>query len=271
MSADHETLRELSGLYVLDALRGTELVEFDAHLAECDECRAEVAALRQAATALAYAVPQTDPHPSLRERVMRTAVGPLDSALATTSYARKATRSTIPWMVAAASLVAAVSLGGYSLQLRGRVAELDARLQQALAQAALVERQIADARRTALDTQSQLAVLAAPDLVRVDLSGQQGAPAANARAFWSRSRGMVFSASNLPTLPAGRVYQVWVLTAAGPPISAGLLQPAQAGAVTAVFQTPADIPPPTQIAVSDEPAGGVPSPTGTIWLAGKPV
>ena len=107
--------------------------------------------------------------------------------------------------------------------------------------------------------------------MRIDLTGQPNAPAARARAFWSRSRGLVFTASSLPSLPAGRVYQLWVLTAAGPPISAGLLQPDQTGALTAAFQTPPDIPPPTQLAVSDEPAGGVPAPTGTIWVAGKPV
>jgi len=81
---------------------------------------------------------------------------------------------------------------------------------------------------------------------------------------------MVFTASNLPSLPAGRVYQLWVLTATGPPVSVGLLEPDQTGGLTAVFQTPPDIPPPAQVAVSDEPAGGVPAPPGMIWVAGTP-
>jgi hypothetical protein len=41
-------------------------------------------------------------------------------------------------------------------------------------------------------------------------------PNASARAFWSRSRGMVFSASNLPPLPAGRTYQLMGRDRQGP-------------------------------------------------------
>lgn len=272
MSSTHETLGELSGLYVLGAVTPAEVAEFQAHLAVCEACRAEVAALRPVAAGLARTVPQVEPPAGLRERVIPTATGrtavPGGEAA---SGAPKRTAQVLPWLLAAASLVTAVALGGYSIQLRGRVIDLEGQLQQAVIQASTAEQQIADARRTALEARSQVAVLAAPDLVRIDLAGQTNAPAASARAFWSRSRGMVFTASNLPSPPAGRVYQLWMLTAAGPPISVGLLQPDPAGALTAVFQTPADIPSPTQVAVSDEPAGGVPSPTGQIWMAGKPV
>lgn len=272
MSADHETPHDLSGLYALDALTADERSAFEAHLAGCDACRAEVAALRAAAAALPHTVPQIEPPLALRARVMRAATGADARAIAVpgvpaTTQARPAGQ----WLLLAASLVAAAGLGAYSLQLRGRIADLDAQLQQAVTQATLAQQQIADARRTSADLQSQLGVLAAPDLVRVDLSGQPNAPAASARAFWSRARGMVFTASNLPALPAGRVYQVWVLPASGAPVSVGLLQPDQAADRTTVFQTPPDIPTPAQVAVSDEPAGGVPAPTGTIWLAGTPV
>ena len=66
---------------------------------------------------------------------------------------------------------------------------------------------------TANDNTQTMTVLTAPDLARVDLAGQPVAPDAQARAFWSRSRGLVFSASHLPHLAAGRTYQVWVVTA----------------------------------------------------------
>jgi anti-sigma-K factor RskA len=110
-------------------------------------------------------------------------------------------------------------------------------------------------------------VLSAPDVARVDLAGQPAAPQASARAFWSRSRGMVFSASNLPQLPAGRTYQVWVVTAQGP-ISAGLITPDAQGAANAIFSTPSDIPQPVALAVTIEPLGGVAAPTGDRYLVG---
>ena len=63
-----------------------------------------------------------------------------------------------------------------------------------------------------------MAVLAATDLQRIDLQGAPAAPQAAGRALWSRQSGMVFAASNLPPLPGGRIYQVW-LVAGGPPVS----------------------------------------------------
>jgi hypothetical protein len=229
-----------------------------------------VAALRTVAVGLAHVVPQVDPSEGLRERVIRTVTGHGARSAGKAISPDPARTALLPWLLAAASFAIAVGLGGYSLQLRTRMTDLERQLRQAVTQAALAQQQIADARRAALDARSQVAVLAAPDLVRFDLAGQPIAPGATARAFWSRSRGMVFTTSNLPSPPPGRVYQLWVLTAAGPPISVGVLEADQTGTLTAVFQTPADIPPPTQVAVSDEPPGGVPAPTGMIWVAGKP-
>lgn len=266
MSLTHETMRELSGLYVLGALAPTDLTEFEAHLATCEICRAEVSALRPVAAALPGTVAQVDPPALLRGRVLESITGQSTSSHA---RARPAAAPIAPWLAAAATL-AAVALGGYTLQLRGRITNLEGELQQAMAQVALADRQVVDARRTALDAQFQVAVLAAPDLLRVDLGGLPPAPTASARAFWSRSRGMVFTASSLPALMPGRVYQLWVIPDQGNPISVGLLEPDPSGTLTKVFQTPADIPPPMMIAVSEEPAGGVPVPTGELYLAGKP-
>jgi anti-sigma-K factor RskA len=115
--------------------------------------------------------------------------------------------------------------------------------------------------------QLRMAVLTAPDLARVDLAGQTPAPRASGRAFWSRTRGLVFAASALPALPPGRTYQLWVVTAQQP-ISAGLVRPDDTGAVTAFFATPPDIPPPVAMAVTIEPEGGVTAPTGDKYLIG---
>jgi anti-sigma-K factor RskA len=110
-------------------------------------------------------------------------------------------------------------------------------------------------------------ILTAPDLRRIDLAGQPPSPRASARAFWSRSRGLVITASNLPALPAGRVYQLWFVTT-GAPISAGLLAPDDRGGLTTTLQTPADLPDPVALAVTLEPEGGRPAPTGDKYLVG---
>lgn len=212
---------------------------------------------------LAQAVPQVDPPADLRARVLGGAIAsPL-------RLAPVETRAPVGWWLAtAASLALAAGLSIYAVQLRTRIAGLENELRDTRLQADASQRQMAEAQRTAAGAQSAVAILTASDVARVDLAGQQPvSPKASARAFWSRSRGMVFNASNLPPVPAGQTYQLWVVTASGP-ISAGLLTPDAQGSVSEVFSTPADIPQPIAMAVTLEKAGGVPAPLGDKYLIG---
>ena len=84
-----------------------------------------------------------------------------------------------------------------------RISTLEDELRDARARADATERQMADAQTAATEARVAVTGLTAPDVARIDLAGQAIAPQASARAFWSRSRGMVFTASNLPPLPAG--------------------------------------------------------------------
>jgi anti-sigma-K factor RskA len=267
MNGPHADLKAEASAYALGSLDPAERAAFEAHLAVCDECAAEVRSFRRVTLALAAGVARGAPRTELRTRVLEAAgVAPAVSAPSTA-----VSRATRGWLPIAATVVIVLGMGVYAARLQERVTILEERrLEQALLQASAAETAVADARRVNGELQSAMGVLAAPDLVRIDLAGQTPAPQATARALWSRARGMVFTASNLPPLPAGRVYQVWVVPAAQPPISAGLLMPDPGGAGQTYFNTPPDIPPPAAVAVSIEPAGGVPGPTGAIYLVGKP-
>ena len=59
--------------------------------------------------------------------------------------------------------------------------------------------------------------------------------------------------------------QLWVVTAQAP-ISAGLLQPDSDGRVARPFSVPSTIPMPVAMAITIEPEGGVPAPTGEKYL-----
>ena len=261
--APHDMAHDAAA-YVLGGMDRDARLAFEAHLATCPECTAEVRSLLPVTDALAQAVPQRTPSPALRERVL---AGFQPAAVPDPVRTRPASAWT--WLPIAASLILTAGVGVYATRLQTRIADLEARLAQADQQASAAESVMADARRTALDAQSAMAVLAAPDVARIDLAGQPPAPQARARALWSRDRGMVFTVSNLPALPQGRVYQVWVVTA-GMPISAGLLTPDGTGGGSVYFATPPDIPAPVALAVTLEPAGGVPAPTGERYLIGTP-
>lgn len=265
MSPTHDE-QALAAPYVLGALDGADRLAFEAHLATCPVCSEEVRSLRRVADALAFAVPQRTPRPELRSRVLADLLdetGGRQSAV----RERPAVRE---WLPLAAAVILAIGLGLYSWQLQRRVSTLEARVDVAERSAETAQRATVEAQRAADQAQAAMAVLAAPDMVRIDLGGQPTAPRATARALWSRNRGMVFSTTNLPLAPRGRVYQVWVVTAGGP-VSAGLLTPDPSGRAAAFFNTPPDIAPPTAIAVTLEPAGGVAAPTGDRYLVGSPL
>ena len=272
MSAAHDE-QTLAAAYVLGALEPEERRAFEAHVAGCTACAEEVRSLQQVADGLAQSVPQRTPRPELRARVLDSIVPGASASSAIVPPAAStvpAPRTAMPaWLALAAALALAVGASAYAWRLQQRVRTLEARLDTAEERASSAEREVAEARRTAGEAQSAMSVLAAPDMVRIDLAGQPAAAAARARAMWSRNRGMVFAASNLPQAPAGRVYQVWVVTAAGP-VSAGLLTADADGRAEAFFDTPPDIAPPTAVAVTLEPAGGVPAPTGERYLLGTP-
>jgi anti-sigma-K factor RskA len=292
---NHDRLADLSAVYALGALRGEERAEFEAHLRECTECAAEVEAFAPVVAGLASSVPSREPPAALRDRVLASVqAGPSSErgAAPTSDTARRGSgqvsrqasgqasrsgsvqpsllgsRQALPaWLLAAASLVAAVGLGWQTVRLQSTVRTLEARLQEAAIRENLTEREIADARTAAGEAQSIVAVLTSLDLVRVDLAGQPPAVQAFARAFWSRSRGLVFNAARLPPAPAGKTYQLWVVTASAP-LSVGLLRPDVSGSVTTVVNTPPDIEQPVAMAVTVEPEGGVPAPTGEKYLIG---
>ncbi len=260
---DHDAWLESAALYVIDAMTEEERRSFETHLRDCEHCRAEVASLQGVDEALASAVPQVDPPAALRDRVMSSVLG---SEPAKRVQPRPAA-GMAQWLPLAASLVLSVGLGGYAYSLQQRIAVLEDELTGARAQAADTLARAEATQRTLQLTQTHLDVLTAPDSARVALAGQPAAPGASGRADWSRARGLALSLENLPPLQPGRTYQVWLLTA-GMPVSAGLLAPDAAGRSTIVYSVPPGDVAPTGIALSEEPAGGVPQPTGQLVLVG---
>jgi anti-sigma-K factor RskA len=268
-NAEHEELRNSLGLYVLGALPRAERAEIQAHLVTCEDCATGVRSLQTSANAIALTADPVDPPARVREQLLQSIAASEDSA--GRRGARSSTSSArAPWLALAASLLLAAGLGGYAAQQRGQVRALERQLNTAVLQLQSTDRQIVQARLVVADAQRQLAVLAAPDVAHVDLKGQAAAPQASARALWSRSRGLLFAASNLPAAPPGRAYQLWVISGRLAPISDGwVFNTDAAGSVTTMFSTPVTLPAPTAVAVTIEPAGGVPAPTGPMYLVGS--
>jgi anti-sigma-K factor RskA len=84
-----------------------------------------------------------------------------------------------------------------------------------------------------------------------------------------KQRGVV-KLTNVPKPEPGKDYQLWVMDPKYPqPVSGGLVPVTEEGIARVAFQPDKPISKADKFAISVEPAGGVPKPTGQIVLLGS--
>src|SRR5204863_9367992 len=103
----------------------------------------------------------------------------------------------------------------------------------------------------------------------VSLTGLKPSPAAVGRVVWNPRAGGLFVAADLPRAPAGKTYELWAI-AGGKPFPAGVFTVGPDGRGTVRVTPIVGVASVDVFAVTLEPAGGVPSPTGEMYLASKP-
>jgi hypothetical protein len=248
-----ERHEELVALLALGAPLGADAAELERHRAEgCPICEDLLVEGREAAAALGASAAPVLPPPALRDRILG-AVGPR----------RAPAPPAAPWRVfaaAAALLLVAVVLDDARLrrdreELRSRTADLAGRLQNA--ETALAERAL------------RARVLESEDVEMMHLGGTGPQPGARGMVFWSpKARRGVLVAARLAALPADRQYELWVFLN-GKPVNAGVFDVNASG--RAMFESTSFPQPEAQnFAVTVEPRGGMPAPTGPVVLVGAP-
>ncbi|MEQ8142103.1 anti-sigma factor [Streptomyces sp. OP7] len=256
-----EGLHSLAAPYALDALEPAERVRFEKHLRSCARCAAEVRDLAEDAVRLAWSTAAPAP-PALRDRVLAavrtTAQEPAPQG---DSRAREPRLPPHVWgsappprvrerrplfvpfatATAAAALVVAALFG---VQANRTQDELNAARDQA--------REIAH-------------VLAAPD-ARAS-SGRDARGRTIGVIASVSARGAVVTLGGYGDPPNGRVRQLWLMDQDGRPRSLGLFE-GDTPLVASGLDTSA-----TSLAVTVEPDGGSPQPTGQpiVQLALKTV
>lgn len=262
-----DEVRELLPLLALSALDVDERDVVEDHLTGCSACLEELAAYSETAAAIAMALPQSDPSPALKVRVLAEAKrarlvpagAPSRQIPAPPMWrSERATR----WRMSLSSLVAGVALllaagsTAWAFSLRAELDSQNARI------ATLSERANNYARVTAV-------LQAADTQVRV-LQSTGSVPEAFGRVYIDpdTSEGMLM-VRNLPPLPPGKVYQLWVAGADGQRQSAGLLTwTDKAGNGYTLIKCPDTLSRWQSFNVTEEPSGGSPLPTGSRLLGG---
>lgn len=273
----HDLVREMLALDALDALSPAERAELDRHLTTCDECRRELAALRDAAASIGKSLPERK-MPAEREAAMRarllgraiedrTGVTPIReraSAPAPQSAGareRGSARPTIARWLAAAALLLAIGAIAYDISLRSTIQQLSTAGAALRDSTGVLERRLAD-QKAILDG------LTGPG-VRVMDAGATNARQPYGRMFWDQpANRWTFVAYNLPPTTPGRTYQLWLVTRDQKKVSAGTFTPSDSG--SAIVRATYALAPDSlaAIAVTSEPAGGSAQPTTTPFLVG---
>ena len=261
----HVEIAEKLEAYALGELTPEERREVEVHLGSCPTCARDVRELNDVLAGLGASVAPVTPPAALRKRVVAAvAVEPQEPVRAIGLIKQRPPIWVTALRVAAAALVLAVGVVAY------RIEQSRQQVTSELAQARAVNVDLeARLRQFRVQTDLALSILTAGDMREIPLIGREGAAAAAARAYWSPARGLLVVADRLPAPPPGRIYQVWVIEN-GQPASAGLLGEESPGRGMLIATPPrAGAGSSVTVAVTDEPPGGLPAPSGSIRLAGS--
>jgi anti-sigma-K factor RskA len=265
----HDIVQPLLTDYVLDELDVSRRRDVEQHLRTCAECASEARELAQTFQSIGLAPEPIAPPPHLRAQVLARLARESDAVTSSppAPAPREARRYFWPlaFAVAVGALLFAIATILTSLQVRR---DLQRELVSARVEA---DRLVAEMSATRVQADLAVAILTAGDMRRIDLAGYEASRDAVARAYWSPTQGLLIVADRLPAPPAGRVYQVWLIEPGAPrPVSAGLIDAASGGRGMLLVPPPAGVSSsPVVVAVTDEPRGGVPAPTGSKHLAGS--
>ncbi len=233
-----DELRDEYELYALGLAEDPAAPELREHLQRgCATCTTGVHTARGLMTMLATTAPAMAPFPRLRRRI-----------LASVGVERRVWGWTPLWVaVSALSLVSAMYFYG-----RDR----DNGIQMLKFQAQAREQAIELARLSDV-----LAILNQPETRSVSFGESQPKP--RGKVFANPKLGVLLLASNLPPAPSGKIYEMWLIPKTGKPAPAGLFQSSAEGSATHLQKVAVDLAATKAVAVTLEPAEGVPQPTST--------
>ncbi len=257
--AHSERLEELAALQALGLPPGEEASDLARHLEEgCPLCEELLPEFRVAASALAAGVSPRQPRRGLREEILASLPG--------SRFSRPAAAPSRPgaawWLAAAAALLFVIAVWDDARLRRQR--------EDLRSQASQLSAELSGARAEAARRDLRVRVLESDDVRILFLGGKDPQPSARAKVFWSeKAKTGVILAGNLAPLPPDKQYELWVF-AEGKPVAAGVFDADISGRALFESKALAGLPAAQNFAVTVEPKGGVPQPTGPIVLVGTP-
>lgn len=266
-----QEMQNLIPAYLAEALELKETAAVRAHLAGgCPRCAAALAEAEASLAMLPLSLVPVKPAPHVRARILQNlGRSPRDMAPIKRT-------PVIRWGLAAAVILLVVAMPAVmgvityqryteNQRISAKLTALESRLATLNALGRTVEQLQQD--KQALT--QRLLLLESPAVSVISLKGTEPQPKALARVFWDTESGVYrFSVHGLAPLAENKTYALWFITDKEEKIPVGTFNIRDGrGEITA--QVPANIGRVALAAITDEPAGGSPQPTGTIQMVGK--
>jgi len=254
----HEQFAEDLTLYALNELTGDERRTLEQHLQTCASCRRELEMLRSDLGLLGLSSSGPQPPARSKQRLMRAiAAEPRVAALNEPAPARQKNwwQGLVPALAILGLLLIVISLWRTDTQRKKEMAALVVHDQE---QALEFEQM-----------DQKLRLLTSPDAVHVSLNPQKSTRQPSGTAIFSPSqKRMMFMASNLPAVPQGKAYELWVIPSTGAPIAAGVFKPDERGNAVMMDHTMPSGVEAKAFAITVEKEEGSDKPTSPILLMG---
>jgi anti-sigma-K factor RskA len=275
---------------VLDA---HERAELEAHLGTgCPACEEALAQAHEDLAALALSLDPVAPPERVKDQLLARAREEAPVAAPERSRAHhpraRVRGGRLPWAAAlggaalAASL-AAVAVWAFAVRplardralLTSQLAALAEEHEQAKSELEAARQEIEDQDEELAELEAQvethtqaLHLVAAPEVITIDLVAAGDASQARGRVFWDSDYRCYFRARGLDPLPADRKYVLWMLAPDDRVHAAASFEPDASGEATVFTRLPKDFRPVLKTIVTAEP--GVPGerPAGPVLLAG---
>jgi anti-sigma-K factor RskA len=258
---NHQEAYELIEPYVFGTLDPDEAQAVETHLdGGCEACAQRLREVGELSARLAGAVPQADPAPRVKARILERVRAETGSAVQMAPSDRRR-MPVFGWVSALAGATAVVVVLIWTISLRQEVTALRHELTASQGQIVRMENR--------LSTYADAAALLGKPCTRlVSLAGVDPNPQAFGQVLIhpDESFGVIY-VYRMPQPPEGMEYQLWMMVD-GTPTSVGVFTVLADG--TAILKMDA-IPDPTSIeefAVTVEPSGGQAQPTGMMYLTG---
>jgi anti-sigma-K factor RskA len=259
----HPARDEDFDLLALGALEGEEKQALEAHVAWCANCAHKLAEARGRVAMLSLAAPPVVPSAGVRQSLRAQVRGAAEqSAPARAAREPQFAPSTFGRWWSAVLIPAGVVCAVLTILLWRENRDLDRQLAALRASMSQQRHELREANEVADLMTSQ-------STISVSLAHQPGTPMGSAHVIYNEKMGMLMCDGQIAPAPADdKSYQLWVIPRNGKPISAGVFSATSGQRMRMMAKVPEGIDA-KSFAVTLEPAGGMPHPTGPTVLMGS--